>query len=233
MAGRFIDLLGTIFTKFQVGIGGPQLKNSSGTLEVRNAGDSAYAQMRMILAAITGDSIVLNEQALAAGSSWKFTVSRPGSGMTHDLTMVLPSGDPSVGQALTVAGFAGNVITLQWTTIASGSEKLVVDTTSLAFGSTSPVAMFTAPANAVHTLYQVIIDTAFNGTPSVSIGVSGTTAKYVPSNAVDLTASAGTVFEYAPGVAATGSTENIIATYSAGGASAGAARILAYYSIPA
>ena len=72
----------------------------------------------------------------------------------------------SVGQALTVASFVGDVITLQWTTIAGGAEKLVVDTTSLAFGTSSPVAMYTAPANAVHTLFQVIIDTAFNGTPN-------------------------------------------------------------------
>lgn len=231
--GRFADLLGTVFSKFQIGLGGPQLKNNSGVVEARNAADNAYAQMRMILAAITGDDIVLNEQASASGSSWTFTLRRPSTGMTHALTMVLPSGDPSVGQALTVASFAGNVITLQWTTIAAGNEKLVVDTTTLAFGDTSPKAMFTAPANAVHTLYQIIVDTQFNGTPSMSIGITGTTSKYVASNQVDLTAAAGTIFEIAPGVAATGSTENIIATYSAGGASAGSARILAYYSIPA
>lgn len=232
MAGRFLDLLGTLYSKFQLGLGGPQLKNSSGTVESRNAGDSAYAQMRMLLAAITGDDIVLNEQASASGSSWTFTLRRPSTGMTHALTMVLPSGDPSVGQALTVASFAGNVITLQWTTIASGNEKLVVDTTTLAFGSASPVAMYTAPANAVHSLFQIVIDTPFNGAPSVSIGITGTTSKYVSSTQVDLTAAAKTIFEICPGEPSVGTTENIIATYAAGGASAGSARIIGYYSIP-
>lgn len=231
--GRFADLIGVLGGKLQLGLGGAQVKNNSGTVEARNASDNAYAQMRMLLAAITGDSIVLNEQASESGDSWKFTLSRPGTGMTHDLEVVMPPGDPSVNQAMTVASFAGNVIKMQWTTIAGGAEKLVVDTTTLAFGSTSPVAMYTAPANAVHTMFQVIIDTAFNGTPSLSIGVSGTPSKYLSSTQVDLTAAAGTIFEVCPGVAANGSTENVIATYAAVGASAGSARILAYYAVPA
>lgn len=231
--GRFADLIGVLGGKLQLGLGGAQIKNNAGTVEARNAADSAYAQMRMLLAAITGDDIVLNEQASSSGSSWKFTLSRPSTGMTHDITVIMPSGDPSVGQALTVASFASNIITLQWTTIAGGAEKIVVDTTTVAFGSTSPIAMYTAPANAVHTMFQVIVDTTFNGTPTLSIGVTGTTSKYVASTQVDLKAAAGTIFEVCPGVAATGSTENVIATYSAGGASAGSARILAYYAIPA
>lgn len=231
--GRFADLIGVLGGKLQLGLGGAQIKNNAGTVEARNAADSAYAQMRMLLAAITGDDIVLNEQASSSGSSWKFTLSRPSTGMTHDITVIMPSGDPSVGQALTVASFASNIITLQWTTIAGGAEKLVVDTTTVAFGSTSPIAMYTAPANAVHTMFQVIVDTTFNGTPTLSIGVTGTTSKYVASTQVDLKAAAGTIFEVCPGVAANGSTENVIATYSAGGASAGSARILAYYAIPA
>lgn len=231
--GRFADIIGVLGGKLQLGLGGAQINNNAGTVEARNAADSAYAQMRMLLAAITGDDIVLNEQASSSGSSWKFTLSRPSTGMTHNLTVVMPSGDPSVGQALTVASFSSNIITLQWTTIAGGSEKLVVDTTTVAFGSTSPIAMYTAPANAVHTMFQVIVDTTFNGTPTLSIGVTGTTSKYVASTQVDLKAAAGTIFEICPGVTANGSTENVIATYSAGGASAGSARILAYYAIPA
>jgi hypothetical protein len=37
---------GTIETIFQVGLGGPQLKNNAGALESRNAGDSAFAVHR-------------------------------------------------------------------------------------------------------------------------------------------------------------------------------------------
>ena len=66
----------------------------------------------------------------------------------------------------------------------------------------------------------------------MSIGISGTTSKYMGSTQVDLTAAAATVFEVEPGLAAVGATENLIATYSAGSASAGAARILVDYVIP-
>lgn len=221
----FQDLLGTLFSKFQIGIGGPQIKNNAGVIEVRNAADSAYVALSALLHKTYGDDFELNSGATSSGSSWKFTVRRPSTGMTHDLTLVYPSGDPTPGQALTVATFAGNVITLQWTTIAAGTDKVVTDTTSLAFGTASPAAMFTLPANAAVEKVRVLIDTAFNGTPTASVGIAGTTSKYMASTQVDLTAAATTVFEVTPGLASVGTTEALIITYAAGGASAGAARV--------
>ena len=115
---------------------------------------------------------------------------------------------------------------------AAGSTAACVteDTASLAFGTTSPLTLFTLPANAVIRDIRVIVDTAFNGTSTVSVGVSGTTSKYAGTGDVDLT----TANEYviSPGLTANGSTEALIATYSAGGASAGAARIIVAYSVP-
>ena len=232
MAGRFLDLLGTLYSKFQLGIGGPQIKGNSGVVEARNAADNAMASIRAALFATYGNDFELNAGAAGAGADWKFTITRPSTGMTHDIQVIWPSADPSVGQALTVASFAGDVITFGYTTIAGGAEKTVVDTTSLAFGTSSPVAMYTAPANAVELMFQVIIDTPFDGTPTMSIGITGTTSKYVSTNQVDLTAAAGTIFEICPAVAAAGGTENVILTYSAGGATVGAARVLGYYAVP-
>ena len=231
--GVFKDLLGTVRSSFQIGLGGPRLKNNAGALEGKNAADAAYTAIAASLFKTYGNDFELNSGAAGAGADWKFTVRRPSTGMTHDLTVIYPSGDPTAGQALTVASFSSNIITLQWTTVAAGNDKEMVDSTTLAFGAASPLAMFTLPANAVVTLVQVIVDTAFNGTPSLSIGISGTTSKYVPSTAVDLTAAATTVFEYIPGLTADGSTNAIIATYAAGGASAGSARLLVFYTIPA
>lgn len=232
--GRFLDLLGTVNAKLQLGIGGPQVKNNSGTIEARNAADSAYAALRALSLAATGDSLILNEQATESGASWKFTLSRPSSGMTHDLTVIWPSGDPSVGQALTVASFASNIITFQYSTITAGSQLISADTTALAFGSTSPVAMYTAPANAQEYEFEIIIDTPFTGGTgaTLSIGISGTTSKYVSTTQVDLGAAAGTSFGIKPNVIPSGSTENVILTYVANSASAGAARVLGFYSVP-
>jgi hypothetical protein len=42
----FSKIRGTIETIFQIGLGGPQLKNSSGVVEARNSSDAAYAIVR-------------------------------------------------------------------------------------------------------------------------------------------------------------------------------------------
>lgn len=235
--GVFKDLLGTTAQYLRIGLTGPRLKNNSGNLDLRNAADSAYVDLivNALQAAginITGNDIVLNSDAAGSGADRTMTLRRPSTGMSQNLVIVLPSGDPSPGQAMTVASAAGGVITMEYTTVAGGTDKVVCDTTSLAFGATSPVTMFTLPANAVVKSVKVVIDTAFNGTPSLSIGISGTTSKYMGATQIDLTATAGTVFEVDPGLAAVGSTESLIATYSAGSASAGAARILVDYVIP-
>lgn len=229
--GKFSDILGTLAQRFQIGLKGPAIKNNAGAVEVRNAADDAYAEIRAALFATFGNDFELNAGAARSGADWKMRLRRPSTGMTHDITLVLPATDPAPGQALTVASFAGDVVTLQWTTVAGGSDKLVVDTTTIAFGDSSPVAMFTKPANAIIEKVQVVIDTPFNGTPNLSVGVSGTPSKYVASTQVDLSAAAGTVFEMTPGQVAGGS-EALIATLAAGGATAGSVRVLVSYVIP-
>ena len=113
-----------------------------------------------------------------------------------------------------------------------GSGNYALDTTTLASGASSPVAMFTKPANAVIELVEWIIDTPFDGTPTASVGIAGAVEKYMPAEAIDLTFAAQTAFEYSPNVAAIGTTESLIITFSAGGATAGSARCLIHYGIP-
>lgn len=235
--GVFRDIIGILGGNLQWGIGGPRIKRNGTALEVRNAADNALAALvaSALTAAgvnVTGDDLVLNSDAAGSGADRTMTLRRPSTGMANNLTIVFPSGNPANGQALTVSDFTANVITLAWTTVAGGTDKVVCDTTTLAFGSTSPLAMFSLPANAVVRAVRVIVDTAFNGTPTLSVGISGTTSKYMASTQVDLTAAAGTVFEVNPGLAANGSGESLIATYAAGGASAGSARIEVDYVIP-
>lgn len=232
MALNWRDMIGTLASRFQLGLGGVNVKTMSNQLAARNAADSAYAAVRALLFATYGNDFELNAGAAGAGADWKMTLKRPSSGMTHALNITMPSGDPAVGQALTVASFSGDDIVLTYTTIAAGTDKVVVDTTSLAFGSASPVTMFTLPANAIIIEVTVIVDTAFDGTPSMSVGIAGTTSKYMASTQVDLTAVAKTSFTVTPNEPAVGSTEALIITYAAGGATAGAARVLVSYVIP-
>lgn len=231
MAGRFQDLLGTVFSKFQIGIGATavNIKEVSGKLRARNKADAADAPIVGSIISASGDVLELNEDAAAAGADWKMSLARPAAGMTAAMTLTLPPTVGSPNQVLTTDGSTG---VLSWQTVASGTDKVVTDTTSIAFGAASPLTMFTLPANAVVSNVTVVIDTPFNGTPTLSVGVAGTLSKYLASTQVDLTSAATVSFEVEPGLASVGTTEAIIATYAAGGATAGAGRLLVAYSIP-
>lgn len=226
--GIFSDLLGTLRATFKIGgTSGVNLKNSSGNLLVRNAADSADAQLTASKVNVSGDALEINSDAAGAGADWKYTLQRPASGMAAAVTLTLPPDDGSPGQVLQTDG-SGNLTFVSAGSTAS-SEK--IDTTALAFGASSPVAMFSTGAGDIISMIEVIIDTPFNGTPSLSVGITGTTSKYLSATDVDLTAAAGTVFRVHPGLDAAG-VEALIATYAAGGASAGAARINVHYATP-
>lgn len=228
MAGIFTDLLGTTKSFLKIGLSGVRLKDSTGNLVVRNTGDTADANVTAAKVSVSGDIFEVNSDAANTGADWKYTIQRPTSGMIASVTLTLPVDDGTANQVLQTDG---NGI-LSWASASSTSSCDKIDTTSLAFGSVSPVAMFTTGAADVIERIEVIIDTAFNGTPTMSVGIVGTVSKYLGSSDVDLTATAGTVFSIHPGLPAAGA-ESLIITYSAGSASAGAARVLVYFATPA
>lgn len=225
---RILDLLGTSLTSFQLGIAGLRLKNITAKIRARNAADNADAPLVGSVIAASGDFIEINEDAAGAAADWKYTVSRPAAGMTAALTLVLPPNAGTPGFALTTDG-AGNAA---WSAVASGTDKQITDTTSIAFGSAASVAMFNLPIGGVIDTVKVVVDTAFNGAPTLSVGITGTLSKYLSATSVDLTAAATTVFEVTPGVPAPAAIEALLASFAAGGATAGAARVLVAYSIP-
>jgi hypothetical protein len=225
------DLLGTVNSYFKIGLTGVRLKNSSGNLLVRNSADSADAEVTVSKVKISGDNYEINSDAAGSGADWKYTIARPTSGMTAAVTLTLPPDDGSSGQVLQTDG--NGVLT--WASAGTTDHLVHVDTTTLAYGDSSPKSMFTLPANAVIHKVVVIIDTAFNGTaPTASVGVDGGSAsKYVAASQIDLKATAKTVFEIHPGEAPNGSTEDLEIAYSADGSSAGSARFEVHYSNPA
>lgn len=227
----FMDLKGTSQQTFQIQKGGPKIKNVSGAFHFRNAADGAYADLYAAILNAASDSMVINSDAAETGADWKMTVARPSSGMTANVTFTLPASAGTNGYVLQTDGSG----TLSWVAQSappSVTSKITVDTTTLNFGATSPIAMFTLPANAVVHKVQVIIDSAFDGTPSLEIGISGTTDKYMAQSAVDLASGAGDRWESSPNQQAVGTTEAIIATYVSGSATQGSARLLVEYSIP-
>ena len=220
------DLVGTLNDYLRVGLTGPRLKSATGNLAVRNAGDTADAELTTSKVNVSGPDIVLDSDGNA------LTVSG-NSAQSGALQIIFPPAKAADGQTLAQkAGSGAGVIEFEF--VSAGNTALAdkVDTTSLAFGDSSPVAMFTTGAADVIEYFDIVADTAFDGTPSLSIGISGQTSKYVASTKVDLTSPAGTTFRIFNSLDAQGA-EALIATYVAGGATQGAARILVHYSQPA
>lgn len=225
--GYFSDLFGTVRSTFKLGITGVLLKNSAGNLQVRNNADNADANITTLKLLNSSDALQLNSSATQSAASWRYDLARPAAGMSANQTLTMPAGLGTAGQAIVTDG-AGN---LSYASTASTASLDHIDTTSLAFGTASPLAMFSTGAADIIDEVEIIVDTAFNGTPSLSIGITGTTSKYMSATDIDLTAAASTTFKVHPGLPAAGA-EALIATYSAGGASAGAARILVHFAAP-
>ena len=223
----FADLLGTTGAFVRIGLGSTsvRLKNTGTALAVRNAADTADLPLTASQLSASGNDIVWNSDAAGSGADWAYTLRRPSSGMTAAVVLTLPIDDGTAGQVLQTDG-AG---VLTWASAGATGHMDKLDTTSLVFGSTSPVAMFTTGAGDVIDYIDVIVDTAFNGTPTMSVGITGTTSKYVASGQVDLN-TAGT-YRTHPGLTA-GGAESLIITYAAGSATAGAARVIVHYATP-
>ena len=230
-AGSWQDLFGTMLSYFKIGgTSGVRLKNSSGNLLVRNTGDTGDAEVTTSKIHVSGDVVEINSDAAASGADWTMTLERPTTGMTAATRFILPTTPGSVGQVLQTDG--NTPTQMSWVSAASTAACTTRDTTPLVFGSSSPVTMFTLPANAVIEKVTVIVDTAFNGTaPTMTVGISGTTSKYVGATDVDLK-TAGQYIVHNSSIA-NGSTEALIITYSADSSSVGAARVLVDYSVPA
>lgn len=224
--GVWQDLLGTTKSFFRIGLTGVRLKNNSGNLDVRNAADSAYAQVATSKLVNTGTSLDI-------GTTNVLTLQQNAS-QSGALTITPPAAKGTDGYVLAQkAGTASGVLELELISAGSTASAIKVDTTTLAFNSAASVSMFTLPASAVIHQVRCIIDTAFDGTPTATVGISGTTSKYMGATDNDLKGTAKDMYVTNPGEAPSGSTEALIITYSAGSATAGSARFEVYYSNPA
>lgn len=208
-------ITGTSVGKFILGFTGVTLKNNAGDLDVRNNADSAYAS-------VNAEEIKLNNNTAGFGNTI-----RTSNTQAADYTYTLPEDDGSPSQVLSTDGSG----VLSWITVAT-SSNWTVDSTSFAFGSAATVPMFTLPANAVVDRVTIIVDTAFDGTPTLSVGVNGGSAsKYAGSG--DSLLSLADRFDIPNESVPSGTDEDLEIYYSAGGATVGAGRVLVTYSFPA
>ena len=214
MANRTIsDLVRTMASYFRIGTF--RLKDASGTLEVRNGVDDAYAP---------ASASQINIQGATSGA-----VGLKAADVAGAVTYTLPAADGSSGEALTTDA-AGN---LSWAPLATASGELKSHTEPIASGDgAGPVAIVTPPASAVIVKVIVDVDTAFDATtPSLSVGIAGTVSQYMAATDVDL-ATVGT-YEVQPMFQEDAEPDAIIATWAPGtGGTAGAAFVTVQYANP-
>ncbi len=211
----WLKIVGTQAGKFVLGLTGVTLKNNSGDLQVRNNADSAYS-------GVTTEDVTIFNNTAGFGNTIQ-----TGATQAANYTYTLPLTDGTPSQVLSTDGSG----VLDWISAASTAACWTVDSTSFAFGSSSPVTMFTLPANAVINSVVVIVDTAFDGTPTMSVGVNGGSAsKYVSTGDVNLLVA--DRYEVPNQSVPVGTTEALEITYSAGGATAGAGRVLVTFAVP-
>lgn len=99
---------------------------------------------------------------------------------------------------------------------------------TLAFNTSSPLSLLTLPIGYGIKSILVNVTTPFNGTtPTLSIGISGTTDKYVATSDLDLTVMGAFPLELASNSATV--QESVIGTFSSGSSTAGTAEITITY----
>ena len=224
------DLAGTSNASFLVGTANIW-KAITGGFAARNLADTLDAKIQVSTLEASNDSILINYDATSAGNDWTLSLARNPLQVAALILQTPPSKGTDGHVLRQKAGTAAGVLELELAAAGTTSQCISVDTTSLAFGTVSPLTLFSTPSGAVISKIEVVIDTAFNGTPTLTIGVTGTTSKYMASAQNTLTRPAGDGFETNPKLPSTAG-EALIATYSAGAASVGSARILVHYSVP-
>lgn len=212
MANRILsDLIGTLQSFFR--IGNLRIKDNSGVLEAKNKADTAYAQMAAAALKLQGPTsgVTTLTPADAVTESWE-----------------LPDADGSTGQALVTDG-SGK---LSFETVATGSNAVKAETETVTYNASSPVSVFTPPANA-H-IMQVIVDVeeTFDASGAqLSVGVSGETTRYMGATDNDLALAA--VYEVSPNYEEDGTPEEVIITFTPGsGGTQGSALVKVIYANP-
>lgn len=226
--GIWSDFVGTTQSFLRIGFAGVRLKNVTGNLVLRNSADAADAALTASKVNVSGDVVDINSDAAGSAADWKYTLQRPVAGMTAAVVLTLPIDDGTPAQVLQTDGSG----VLSWASAGTTASSRKLETTSLAFGTASPLSLFTTGAGDIIDEIEILIDTAFNGAPTLSVGIAGTTSKYASATDIDLTQPAGTTISLHPSLNAAGA-EALIATYAAAGATVGAARIIVHYATPA
>lgn len=185
------NLTRTISTYFRIGT--IRIKDSSAVLQARNAGDTAFIDVAGKQIRIQGNNatnaIILNSP----------------NGLGASVTYTLPGTDGSTGQVLSTNGSG----TLSWASVSANADLTQVEAFTEA--TSSPLTIFTPPANAIIRLVIIeVTAAAAGGTPTVKAGTALDDDAYMLVTENDLLETG--VYEVQPLVSAGGSPSAVILT---------------------
>lgn len=206
---------GTTAAKFKLAAAtgtGVVLKDNAGELDVRNSADSAFGNVAVAQVKLEGATYV--------------TSLAPSGSQTASYTLTLPVGTGSAGQVLSTDGSG----VTSWINTISGATDVTIST-PLNFGDGATVSIGTLPAHAVILSLMMVVDTPFTGgTATASVGLTADNSKYMGTG--DMNLGVGASWEVDPSLPPDTSSEALNIYYSAGGTTAGAARLLVNYCVP-
>jgi hypothetical protein len=226
---NFLDIRGTSSSYFQIQKGGAKLANEGLGISVRRADGTTYADLYAQQLQLNSNSMVFNYNAAGSGADWTYTVSRPVTGMTAAMSVVLPATDGTAGQVLKTDGannwYFGDI---------SAPGGLAVASLTIGFAHASAVIdIVQIPANAIITDVKVIVDTAFDVADTlVEVGVTGTPACEMTTSENDLMGSAGDGYSACHNTAPVGGAQMIQANFTKGTSTVGSCRVLVSYCNP-
>lgn len=162
---RLVRTMASIFR-----IGNIQVKDSSGVVQFRNSGDTAFADTAS------------NKVRVQGGNATNAVVLTAPNALGSSVTFTLPSAVGTTNQVLADTGGDG---TLGFINVSANANLLQQE--SFTEASSSPITIFTPPANA--RILRVVIDVgsaASAGSPTISVGTNSSPTAYMTTGENDL-----------------------------------------------
>lgn len=162
---RFIsDLAGTLNSWLRINT--VRLKDNSGTLDIKNAGDTAFS------------SVAVNELHVH-GSNASNSVKLKAPSLSAILSLTLPATDGSAGDALTTDG-SGN---LSFSAGSSGTAAYTIKKFHFTQADNGTTSVFTPPASSYILKVQVdVTAAAAGGSSTIEVGISTSHAIYMAND---------------------------------------------------
>lgn len=196
---------GTVETIFQLGLGGPQLKNNAGVIEARNAGDSAFAVARG--ASPVADNDLTTKQYVDTLFSRSVVSAQfdgnnaipANTGVERFLIVTTTGANATIGQLLWDDGSgAGNMVVL------AAKAQMVITTTAFSGGTITLKADTPYIWDTVSTSWVNAGGTSLSGAVreiryAITNAASQDSASLIPANAIGVTTQVEVVTPYSGG----------------------------------